>query len=404
MAEFLTLDDLDLANKAVLLREDYNVPMKEGQVTDLTRLERSLPTLRDLIKAQARVVILAHLGRPEGKPNPKYTLKPVAEALANVVGQPVAFAEDCIGARARAAVEKLLPGQLLLLENTRFHAGEEKNDKVLVTEMARLGDVYVNDAFSAAHRAHASTAGLAEMLPAAAGRLMQEELEALTKALEKPERPVMALVGGSKISTKLDLLNNLVTKVNVLVLGGGMANTFMQAKGIGVGKSLYEPDMLNTARIIMTKAEQKGCSILLPEDVVVAEEFKAGAPAETVAAEAVPEGKMILDLGPRTAAKIIDTLKACRTVVWNGPLGVFEMPPFDNATNEVAKGVAALTKAGKLLSVGGGGDTVAALSHAGVTQDMSYMSTAGGAFLEWLEGKELPGVAALEKAALKRKV
>ncbi len=403
MTNFLTLDDLDLNAKAVLLREDYNVPMMNGSVSDATRLERSLPTLRDLIKAQARIVVLAHLGRPEGKPNPKYSLRPVAEALAAIVGQPVTFAEDCIGSRVRDAVSKLLPGQILVLENTRFHEGEEKNDPAFVTELARLGDVFVNDAFSAAHRAHASTAGLADMLPSAAGRLMQEELSALAKALDKPERPVIALVGGSKISTKLDLLNNLISKVNVLALGGGMANTFLQAKGLSVGKSLYEPEMLNTARIIMTKAEQKGCTILLPEDVVVADEMKPNAGAQTVSAGDVPEGKMILDLGPKTAARLVEMLKACRTVVWNGPLGVFELPPFDFATNEIARAVAELTRAGKIMSVGGGGDTVAALAHAGVTGDIGYVSTAGGAFLEWMEGKELPGVVALEKAAAKKK-
>lgn len=403
MTEFLTLDHFHLKDKTVLLREDYNVPMQGGRVTDTTRLERSLPTLRDLAKAGARIVILAHLGRPKGKPDPEFSLRPVAAALSEIWGQPVAFAADCKGTLARAALDHLKPGEILLLENTRFYEGEEKNDPELVREMALLGDIFINDAFSAAHRAHASTTGLAQVLPAAAGRLMQEELEALSKALEKPQRPVAAIVGGAKISTKLDLLNNLVAKVDMLILGGGMANTFLAAKGVKVGKSLYEAEMLDTARAIMKEADRRKCKIVLPTDAVVAGELKAGVPVETVDIEDVPEDKMILDLGPQSSSDILKSFATCCTVVWNGPLGVFEIPPFDRATNEIAKGVAELTRLGHLLSVGGGGDTVAALAHAGVSKDISYISTAGGAFLEWLEGKELPGVAALRRQATKWK-
>ncbi len=404
MADFLTLDDLNVGGKAVLLRADLNVPMKDGRVTDATRLERLIPTLKDLAKAGARIVLLSHFGRPKGKKNPDCSLRPVAARLADIWGQPIGFAEDCIGPTASAAIAKLENGQVAVLENTRFYPGEEGNDPEFAKALAELGDVYVNDAFAAAHRAHASTTALAQLLPAGAGRLMQEELEALGKALEKPEKPVAALIGGSKISTKLDLLNNLIGKVDILVLGGGMANTFMAAKGLAVGQSLYEPDMLETARGIMTEAEKRGCHIMLPKDVVVASGLKADIPTQTVAANAVPADQKIFDLGPQTVAEIKDNLAMCRTVIWNGPLGVFETPPFDRATNEVAIGVADLTKRGKLLSVAGGGDTVAALANAGVTHGISYVSTAGGAFLEWMEGKELPGVVALKQSVPKKKM
>ena len=395
MADFLTLDDVSLRGKTVLLRADLNVPTHNGRATDTARLERLVPTLKDLIKADARIVILSHFGRPDGKADLTYSLRPIAAELGHILNAPIAFAEDCVGPKAAAAVAALPAGHVLVLENTRFHAGEEANDPAFAQALAALGDFYVNDAFSAAHRAHASTEGLAHLLPCCAGRLMQVELESLTKALEKPARPVMALVGGSKISTKLDLLNNLITKVDVLVLGGGMANTFLAAQGVAIGKSLYEPDMLVTAQNIAAKAQQRGCVILLPKDAVVATALKANIATQTVSVNAVPADHMILDLGPASVRAICEALAACKTVVWNGPLGAFEFPPFDQATNDVALAVADLTKRGQILSVAGGGDTVSAMAHAGVTQCLSYLSTAGGAFLEWLEGKTLPGVAAL---------
>jgi phosphoglycerate kinase len=401
VAAFLTIDRLPVKNEVVLVRVDFNVPMEDGQVTDTTRLERSLPTLRDLAKAGARVVMLSHFGRPKGKPDPQYSLRPVAAAFSAIWGQSVAFAEDCVGPVARAAVDKLQPEQLLLLENTRFHPEDEANDPAFAKELASLGKFFVNDAFSVAHRAHASTTGIAQLLPSAAGRLMQEELEALSKALEKPAHPVMAIVGGSKISTKLDLLRNLIRKVDVLVPGGGMANTFLAASGLAVGTSLIEADMFETARAIMADAAARRCRILLPVDVVVADAIKPGVAAQTVAVSAIPPGKMILDLGPATVAAIDEALVMCSTVVWNGPLGVFEIPPFDAATTKISRDVAEMSNEGKLLSVAGGGDTIAALSHAHAMQDFSYVSTAGGAFLEWLEGKELPGVVALKKYAEK---
>lgn len=399
MPHFLTLDNLQVKGKIVLVRVDFNVPMKDGHVTDATRLERSLPTLRHLLKAGARVVLLSHLGRPDGKPNPKYSLRPIAAALENLLGQPVAFAGSCIGPETREAIAALETGQILLLENTRFYAGEETNDPAFAEELASLGHLFVNDAFAVSHRAHATTAGIAALLPSVAGRLMQEELEALGRVLEKPDRPVAALVGGSKISTKLDLLKNLIAKVDVLVPGGGMANTFLAAKGLAVGKSLVEKDMLETAQTIMAEAARRGCHLILPVDAIVAETIQANTHAQTVDVKNIPPDLMILDLGPQTAAQIEDALAACHTAVWNGPLGVFEMPPFDASTNQIARCVAGLTKKGRLLSVAGGGDTVAALAHAGVTADISYVSTAGGAFLEWLEGKQLPGVVALEQSA-----
>nr|WP_297857833.1 phosphoglycerate kinase [Elioraea sp.] len=395
MMAFRTLDGLAVRGRRVLLRADLNVPMQDGKVSDPTRLERLCPTIRELAEKGAKVIVLSHFDRPKGRRVPSMSLRPVAEALSGVLGRPVAFAEDCIGAPAETAVAAMREGDVLVLENTRFHPGEEQNDAAFADALARLGDLYVNDAFSAAHRAHASTEALARRLPAYAGRLMQAELEALERALGAPARPLAAIVGGAKVSTKLDLLGNLVERVNLLVIGGAMANTFLAARGIAVGRSLQEPDLHATARGIEAKAKAAGCEILLPIDAVVAHEFRAHAPTETVPVGAVPAEAMILDLGPLTCAAILDRLAECRTLVWNGPLGAFETPPFDTATVRVARGVAGLTRAGRLLSVAGGGDTVAALRQAGVTEDLSYVSAAGGAFLEWLEGKTLPGVAAL---------
>ncbi len=399
MPTFKTLDDLDVAGKTVLLRVDFNVPMSDGKVSDATRIERAAPTIKDLTAKGAKVLLLSHFGRPKGKPNPEMSLKPLVPAVSKVLGQEVAFAEDCIGAPAETVAKGLAEGGVALLENLRFHAGEEANDPEFAKALAALGDAYVSDAFSAAHRAHASTEGVARLLPAAAGRLMQTELEHLAAALEKPKRPVAAIVGGAKISTKLDLLGNLVAKVDMLVIGGGMANTFLNALGVDVGKSLCEHDLADTAKEILGKAKAAGCDVVLPTDAVVAGEFKAGAANETVSVKAVPSDKMILDCGPATAEHLAKRLTDCATLVWNGPLGAFEIPPFDAATNAVAQAAAKLTKDGKLLTVAGGGDTVAALAHAGVIDDFSYVSTAGGAFLEWLEGKTLPGVKALEDAA-----
>jgi phosphoglycerate kinase len=395
MPGFRTLDALEARGKRVLLRADLNVPMQDGKASDLTRLERLSPTIRELAEKGAKVVVLSHFDRPKGRRVASMSLRPVAEALGRVLGRPVAFAGDCIGPPAETAVAGMRAGDVLVLENTRFHEGEEKNDPALADAIASLGDAYVNDAFSAAHRAHATTEALAHRLPAYAGRLMQAELEALEKVLGSPERPVAAIVGGAKVSTKLDLLGNLVGRVNLLVIGGAMANTFLAARGFAVGRSLQEAELHGTARAIEEKAKAAGCAILLPVDAVVAREFRSGAPAATVLVGAVPAEAMILDVGPLTAAAILERLAACRTLVWNGPLGAFETPPFDAATLRVAKGVAGLTRAGQLLSVAGGGDTVAALRHAGVTDDLTYVSAAGGAFLEWLEGKTLPGVAAL---------
>jgi len=399
MPTFKTLDDLDLAGKTVLVRVDFNVPMSGGKVNDATRLERAAPTIRDLTAKGAKVLLLSHFGRPKGKPNPEMSLRPLVPAIATVLGHDVAFAEDCVGAPAEQAAKALKDGGVALLENLRFHSEEEANDPAFAQSLAALGDIYVNDAFSAAHRAHASTEGIARLLPSAAGRLMQAELEHLGAALEKPKRPVAAIVGGAKISTKLDLLGNLVARVDMLVIGGGMANTFLNAVGVDVGKSLCEHDLADTAKEILAKAKAAGCDVVLPTDAVVAAEFKAGAPSETVSVKAVPRDKMILDVGPATAEHLAKRLATCATLVWNGPLGAFEIPPFDAATNSVAQAAAKLTKDGKLLTVAGGGDTVAALAHAGVLDDFSYVSTAGGAFLEWLEGKTLPGVKALEDAA-----
>ncbi len=396
---FKTLDDLDVSGKHVLVRVDLNVPMKGGKVTDATRIERAAPTLGELAARGARVIVLSHFGRPDGKRVPEMSLRPLVEPLSKVLGKPVAFAEDCIGPLAEEAVRGLKPGEVLLLENLRFHKEEEKNDAGFIDKLSVLGDVYVNDAFSAAHRAHASTEGLANRLPAAAGRLMQTELEALDKALGNPKRPVCAVVGGAKVSTKLDLLGNLVGRVDKLIIGGGMANTFLHAQGIKVGKSLSEKDLALKALDILAKAKAANCKVLLPVDAVVAPEFKANAPHQVVDVHACPDDQMILDIGPKSIALYVAELDDCATLVWNGPLGAFEMKPFDAGTVALAEAVARLTSAGKLLSVAGGGDTVAALAAAGVEEKFSYVSTAGGAFLEWMEGKTLPGVAALVRAA-----
>jgi phosphoglycerate kinase len=390
-----TLDDVALAGKTVLVRVDINVPMEAGRVTDATRIEKILPTVEDIIARGGKVVLLAHFDRPKGKVVPEMSLSHVVPALEAALGRKVVFSADCVGDVAKAAIAAAAPGNVVLLENTRFHPGEEKNDPALAQGMAALGDVFVNDAFSAAHRAHASTAALAHLLPAAAGRLMEAELRALAAALGNPVRPVVAVVGGAKVSTKLDLLGNLVTKVDHLVIGGGMANTFLVAQGVEVGKSLAERDMAETARDILAKATAAGCTIHLPVDVVVAREFKAGAASETVPVANCPADAMILDAGPATVAAIVKVFESSKTLIWNGPLGAFEIKPFDAATNAAAKAAAGLTRAGKLVSVAGGGDTVAALNAADAARDFTFISTAGGAFLEWMEGKELPGVAAL---------
>jgi phosphoglycerate kinase len=395
---YRTLDDLgNVKGKTVLVRLDLNVPMKNGKVTDTTRIERQAPTVQELSARGARVVLLSHFERPGGKPVPSMSLKPVALPVGIVLGRPVAFATDCIGPVAEQAIAKLKDGDVLLLENTRFHAGEEKNDPELIRALATLGDIYVNDAFSAAHRAHASTEGLAHLLPSAAGRSMERELSHLAKALEHPKHPVMAVVGGAKISTKIALLENLLARVDVLVIGGAMANTFLAAEGRPIGRSLAEPDQFDTARRIMAKAQSANVTILLPTDVVVAREFKANTPSRIVGFNDVDENEKILDVGPRTIQAFGRLLDKMATLVWNGPLGAFEIPPFDRGTNAAAKAVAERTREGRLLSVAGGGDTVAALAHAEVLEEFSYVSTAGGAFLEWLEGRTLPGVAALSE-------
>ncbi len=392
---FRTLDDASLCGQRVLLRLDLNVPMENGRVADTTRIDRALPTLGELIRKGAKTIILSHFGRPKGGPDAENSLKGLAGALSANLGIGVHFASDCIGPRAEEAVAKLNDGDVLLLENTRFHKGEENNDPAFIAELARLGDIYVNDAFSAAHRAHASTEGLAHKLPAYAGRSMQAELEALGKALENPQRPVAAIVGGAKVSTKLDLLANLSKKVDYLIIGGGMANTFLAAQGKSVGKSLYEKDALETARNVVAAAKAANCAIVLPVDGVAAKEFKAHAASRVVLVDAIADDEMILDAGPKSVAEVTALLGKLKTLVWNGPFGAFEMQPFDAATNAVARAAAALTTAGKLVTVAGGGDTVSALNQAGVGAQFTYISTAGGAFLEWLEGKPLPGVEAL---------
>jgi len=394
---FRTLDHADLQGRRALVRVDFNVPMAEGRVTDDTRLKAALPTIDKLRAGGAKVILLAHFDRPKGKRVPEMSLKPVADPLAKLLGEPVAFADDCVGPAAKAAIDALKPGRVLLLENVRFHAGEEKNDPEFARALAADGDLYVNDAFSAAHRAHASTEGLARLLPAYAGEQMRRELQALDAALGRPKRPVLGIVGGSKVSTKLDLLNNLVTKLDRLAIGGGMANTFLAAQGVDVGASLCEHDLADTARQIMATARQKGCDLLLPIDVVTAEEVKPGAASAVRELAAIGPADRILDAGPQTLAKLIAAIDASATLVWNGPLGVFEVPPFDKATVEAARHAAQRAKSGQLVAVAGGGDTVAALNVAGVTEDFSFVSTAGGAFLEWMEGKVLPGVAALTR-------
>jgi phosphoglycerate kinase len=399
MPAFKTIDDInDLAGKRVLVRVDLNVPVADGKVTDRTRIERVAPTILELANEGAKVILLAHFGRPKGEPVADMSLSLIVPAVNEVLGTKVLFASDCIGADAEKAVEAMKNGDILLLENTRFHKGEEKNDSEFTEALAKNGDLYVNDAFSAAHRAHSSTEGLAHHLPAHAGRTMQAELEALEQGLGNPARPVVAIVGGAKVSTKIDLLQNLVKKVDALVIGGGMANTFVAAKGVNVGKSLCEHDLADTARAIMAEAEASGCAIVLPVDGVVAREFKANAANETVGIDAIPADAMMLDVGPKSVDAVNDWIGRASTLVWNGPLGAFEIEPFDTATVSAAKFAAERTKAGKLVSVAGGGDTVAALNHAGVVDDFTYVSTAGGAFLEWMEGKELPGVAVLSKA------
>jgi phosphoglycerate kinase len=393
---FRTLDNLDVAGKRVLVRADLNVPVRDGKISDLTRIERLSPTIRELAGKGAKVIVCSHFDRPKGKRVPEMSLAPMAAALGEVLGERVRFVEDCTGPAAEQAVELLQPGQVLVLENTRFHAGDEKNDPAFSADLAKLADIFVNDAFSAAHRAHASTEGVAHHLPSYAGRLMQAELEALDAALGNPVRPVAAIVGGSKVSTKLELLGNLVTKVDFLVIGGAMANTFLAAEGKSVGKSLQEAEMHATALEIVGKAKAAGCQIVLPVDGVVSKEFKPNPPTQTVSIDAVPADTMILDVGPASVAALIAQLPSIKTLVWNGPLGAFETPPFDASTVALAHAVAEATQKHGLRSVAGGGDTVSALRHAGVIDQLSYVSSAGGAFLEWLEGKTLPGVAALE--------
>src|SRR4051794_3549518 len=392
---FRTLDDVDVSGKRVLLRVDLNVPMENGRVSDATRLERVAPTITEIADKGGKVILLAHFGRPKGR-DPKDSLKPVAAALAEVIKRPVGFADNCIGAVAAKAVATMQDSDILCLENTRFHQGEENNDPEFVAELAALGDVWVNDAFSAAHRAHASTEGLGHKLPAYAGRTMQAELMALGKALGAPTRPVIAIIGGAKVSTKIDLLENLVSKVDALVIGGGMANTFLHAEGVGIGKSLAEKDLAATALRIIQKAEAANCAIILPVDAVVAFQFAANAPSHAYGLDAIPADGMILDVGPQSIARINSAIDDAATLVWNGPIGAFEMTPFDRGTMVAAKHAAERTKAKKLVSVAGGGDTVAALNQAGVADDFSYVSTAGGAFLEWMEGKPLPGVEVLK--------
>ena len=393
---FRTLDDLTAKGKRVLLRADLNVPFRDGEITDMTRLERLTPTIRELSEAGARVIICSHFERPKGKRVPAMSLEPIAHALSDVLGRQVAFADDCVGPDAAAAVAWLADGGILVLENTRFHEGEEANDPALARQLAALADAYVNDAFSAAHRAHASTEGVAHLLPSYAGRLMQQELEALDAALGSPARPVCAVVGGSKVSTKLELLGNLVRKVDILVIGGAMANTFLAAEGAELGRSLQEAEMHATARDILAEAHRAGCEIVLPTDAVAAREFKPYPATIIVSARAIPADAMMLDVGPATVQALRDRLPDVRTLVWNGPLGAFETPPFDAATTALAHAVGEATAQGALRSVAGGGDTVSALRHAGEIDRMTYVSSAGGAFLEWLEGKALPGVAALE--------
>ena len=394
MQQFRTLDHVDVKGKRVLMRVDLNVPVENGVVTDATRIERMASAITEIADKDAKVILLSHFGRPKGR-DPKNSLKPVAAEVAHILKRPVKFVDDCIGETAERAVAAMKQGDILCLENTRFYPGEEKNDAAFVAALAKLGDIYVNDAFSASHRAHASTEGLAHVLPAYAGRTLQAELEAFEKVLDKPARPLAAIVGGAKISTKLDLLGHLLAKVDVVIIGGAMANTFLMAQGKNVGRSLVEPDLLDTARTIMEQAKAAHREIVLPVDAVVAEKFEANAPSRVVGIDKVGERDMILDIGPRSVQQVVSVLARAKTLVWNGPFGAFEMEPFDDGTIEVAEATAELTDAGKLVSVAGGGDTVAALNVAGVTDRFTYVSTAGGAFLEWLEGKALPGVEVL---------
>lgn len=391
-----TTDGIDVAGKRVIVRADLNVPIKNGKVTDATRLERVVPGLKALAERGAKVIVISHFGRPKGV-DPELSLRPVAITLQQLLGRPVKFGEDCIGAQAEAVVQSLKNGDVAVLENLRFHKGEEKNDPEFAAALAKLGDVFVGDAFSCAHRAHASTEGLTHHLPSYAGPLLMEEINALRTALEKPERPTAAVVGGAKVSTKIPVLTNLVAKVDKLIIGGGMANTFLQAAGTNVGKSLSEPEFAGTARDIMSEAKDKGCEIILPVDAVIAREFKEGAASEVVQIDNVPFDAMILDVGPKSVAHVTKVLDGAKTLLWNGPMGAFEIAPFGEGTFAVARAAAALTKARKLVSVAGGGDTVAALNAANVTDEFTYVSTAGGAFLEWLEGRELPGIAALTR-------
>ncbi len=392
-----TTQGLDVAGKRVLVRCDLNVPLADGKVTDATRLARVVPGLRDLAKRGAKVIVLSHFGRPKNGPDASLSLKPIGAAMADSLGAAVAFADDCIGPKAAAVVAAMHNGQVVLLENLRFHKGEENNDPAFTVELAKLGDIFVGDAFSCAHRAHASTEGLTHLLPSYAGPLMMEEIGALRAALDKPQRPTAAVVGGAKVSTKIPVLTNLMAKVDKLIIGGGMANTFLQAQGIAVGKSLAEPDFHATAREIMAAAQSQGCEIVLPVDGVVAREFKAGAASQVVDITACPADAMILDVGPQSVAHLMQVLAGCRTLLWNGPLGAFEIAPFGAGTFALAKAAAQMTKSGTLVSVAGGGDTVAALNAADVADQFTYVSTAGGAFLEWLEGRDLPGVSALAR-------
>ena len=391
-----TLDQANLAGRRALVRVDFNLPMSEGRVTDDTRLRAALATLERLRAGGAKTILLSHFDRPKGRRVAAMSLAPVARALQDLLGRRVGFVDDCVGAPTAAAVAAMAPGDILLLENLRFHQGEEANDPLFADALARNGDIFVNDAFSTAHRAHASTEGLAHLLPAYAGDSMRLELEALEAALGSPAHPVLGVVGGSKVSSKLDLLNNLVLKLDALAIGGGMANTFLFAKSVDVGDSFCEKDLAGAARDIMARAEAAGCELLLPVDVVVADRLEAGVPTHTRALDGIKPGERILDAGPKTVARLIEAMESSRTLVWNGPLGVFEIPPFDQATTAAAKHAATLAKAGRLVAVAGGGDTVAALNHAGVAADFTFVSTAGGAFLEWMEGKTLPGVAALQ--------
>jgi phosphoglycerate kinase len=394
-----TTAGLDVRGKRVLYRADLNVPVKSGKVTDATRLERIVPGLLDLSKRGAKVIVVSHFGRPKGGPDPEFTLAPVAQRLSELLGRPIKFATDCVGEVAARVVDALQPGEVAVLENLRFHKGEEKNDPEFAKALARLGDIFVSDAFSTAHRAHASTDAVTRLMPSYAGPLMMEEIEALRSVLDKPTRPVAAVVGGAKVSTKIELLSNLAAKVDKLIVGGGMANTFVLAQGVGIGRSLAEPDFTKTALEIMQSAKARSCEIVLPEDVVVAAKFEAGAASRVCPVPEVPADQMILDVGPKAVARYTDVLSRCHTLLWNGPLGAFEIAPFGEGTFKLARAAAEATQAGKLVSVAGGGDTVAALNAAGVTDRFSYVSTAGGAFLEWLEGRTLPGIAALAGAA-----